>query len=154
MSHLITQNGLEELVLELKKIKEKDLPSTLESLNLARKEGDLKENATYQTALKVKDELEYRISEIENILNDYEIIKEGISKNNKVSLGSNVKIELLNQKQILEVQIVGSSESNILKFKVGNNSPLVNAILNKTVGDILEYRSPSGKVKVKILEVK
>lgn len=153
MPYFLTKEGLIELQGELNRIVEQDLPVTLESLNSAREEGDLKENAGYQTAIKVRDELVFRQTEIEDILKDYQIIEENTTNNRKVQIGSHVKLETVDQKQILEFRIVGTSESDVLAGKISNESPLALAILNKTVGDIAEYKTPNGKIKVKILEI-
>jgi len=157
MSQFLTKKGLKDLQNELKKIVEKDLPETLASLNSAREDGDLRENAAYQTAVKVKDDLTTRQQEIEEILKDYEIIEEedpnSKTKSKIVQLGTNLKVEYTDSNGVFEFQIVGSSESDVLANKISNESPIAEALLGRKVGDIVSFKSPSGKLSVKILEI-
>jgi transcription elongation factor GreA len=155
MPHFLTKQGLIELEEELKKINEVDLPATLEAVNSARQEGDLRENAAYQTALKVKDELTTRQQELEEILKDYEIIEQTVSKGApQVQIGSTVKVIYTEEETEFTFTIVGTSESDILANKISNESPIAMAILNKKVGDIAKFKAPKGKLEVKILEIK
>jgi transcription elongation factor GreA len=157
MANILTKKGLQELQAELKKIVEIDLPQTLSSLNTAREEGDLKENAGYQTALKVKDELTTRQQEIEEILSNYELIDETKKPTKGVktaSIGSTIKVVYLDSDTEYTLTIVGSSESNILDDKISNESPLANAILGKKVGDKVTFKTPKGRLEVKLLEIK
>ena len=154
MSHYITKQGLQELQEELDLLLETKLPKTLLDINTAREEGDLKENAGYQTALKVKDELLARQQEVEEILKDYEIIDETAhSKTKTITIGSSVKVKYLHDNSDYSFRIVGSSESDPLSGKISNESPLANAILNKKVGSKASFKSPKGKLEIEILEV-
>jgi transcription elongation factor GreA len=155
MPHFLTKKGLIELEVELKKINELDLPAILEAVNSARQEGDLRENAAYQTAQKVKDELTTRQQEIDDILKDYEIIEQKISKGAAiVQLGSTVKVVYPDESTEFTFTIVGTSESDILANKISNESPIAQAILNKKVGDVAKFKAPKGKLEVKILDIK
>jgi transcription elongation factor GreA len=157
MANYLTRKGLQELEAELKKIVEVDLPQTLDSLNSARQEGDLRENAGYQTAVKVKDELTARQQELEDILGNYELIDE--TKSSKkgaavVQIGSEVTVVYTESKEELNFTIVGSSESNVLTNKISNESPLAVAIMGKKAKDKVSFKAPIGKIEVEIIEVK
>jgi transcription elongation factor GreA len=153
MPHYLTKQGLQELQNEWNQIQEQDLPQTLESLNAARQEGDLKENAGYQTALKKKEELQARIGEIEEILKDYEIIDEAGGDSKKVQIGNTVKLLFLDLNKEMELRIVGTSEADVLENKISNESPLAQAILGKKVDQKVNFKSPQGEREVKILEI-
>lgn len=154
MAHYITQQGLQEIQDELALLLEVKLPKTLQDINTAREEGDLKENAGYQTALKVKDELIVRQQELEEILSSYEIIDETAhSKSKNVTIGSSVKVKYLHDNSEYSFRIVGSSESDPLSGKISNESPLASAILNKKVGAMAKFKSPKGKLEIEILEI-
>jgi len=151
--NFLTQKGLKKLQQELDKIKKTDLPDVLQAINVAREEGDLKENAGYQSAMKIKDELEARIAELQEILNDYTLIDENAIDNNTVQVGNTVKVKFFDPDLEKEVKIVGSSESDVLQNKVSNDSPLITSILGKKVGQEAEFKAPRGKTKVKILQI-
>jgi transcription elongation factor GreA len=154
MAHYITKQGLEETRDELNVILEIKLPKTLQDINTAREEGDLKENAGYQTALKVKDELLARQQELEEILKDYQIIDETAhSKSKNVTIGSNVKVKYLQDNIEYSFRIVGSSESDPLSGKISNESPLAMAIFDKSIGAKVKFKTPKGKLEIQILEV-
>jgi transcription elongation factor GreA len=153
MSNLVTKQGLKDLQDELNKIMEVDLPACLKSVAVSREDGDLKENAGYQTAMKVKDELYARIQEIEDILNDYELIDEDNHSIKTVQVGNTVKIEYESDKSVMEIKLVGSSESDVISGKISNESPIALAIIGKKVGQTATFKSPSGKLNIKILEI-
>ncbi|MEI6118792.1 MAG: hypothetical protein WCP92_06300 [bacterium] len=91
---------------ELKKVK---LPSILERLGEAKAMGDLSENFEYKSALEDKDFTNSRITEIETLIDDVEIIKEEKkSKSDKeVDYGSKVTIQMEDD-DIYNVTIVGT----------------------------------------------
>lgn len=72
----LTKKGYEQLVQELHELKKEKLPAVLERLGEAKAMGDLSENFEYKSALEDKDLINSRVSEIENLINDVEIIKE------------------------------------------------------------------------------
>ena len=74
--------------------------------------------------------------------------------NNKVSIGSTVKIEYIEDEEEEEYKIVGSLEANPSENRISNESPLGIAILNKKLGDIVNVDSPNGAYSIKILEIK
>jgi transcription elongation factor GreA len=151
--YYITKQGLYDLQEEYKKITEIDLPEIQVSINEAREDGDLKENAGYQSALKVRDELEAKLNELEVTLNDYEIIEEDNISISSVQIGNTVTIKFLHSDETMTFKIVGTSESNILENKVSNESPIAQAVLGKKVKQQVEYKAPRGKTKIIIQDI-
>src|SRR5579872_1976132 len=105
----LTKEGVEELKVELDSLvgKRSDIA---ESIKTARELGDLAENAEYQAARSEQERNESRISEIEAILQNVEIIKKPRG-DSKVQLGSHVKLK---NGQVKEFQIVGTVEADPL----------------------------------------
>ncbi len=162
MTNYLTKEGLAELQSELKQIKEVFLPQVLEAIEAARAQGDLRENADYEISLDRKEELETRIAQIEEILNNYRLIgtESSTTNSSRVQIGSTVKVKYLEDNSTFEVQIVGASEADALNFKISNESPLAKAVLGKEIGsevkvDIrLNDISKTKKVKkIKILGI-
>jgi len=162
MTNYLTKEGLAELQSELKQIKEVFLPQVLEAIEAARAQGDLRENADYEISLNRKEELETRIAQIEEILNNYRLIgtESSTTNSSRVQIGSTVKVKYLEDNSTFEVQIVGASEADALNFKISNESPLAKAVLGKEIGsevkvDIrLNDISKTKKVKkIKILGI-
>jgi transcription elongation factor GreA len=160
MPNFLTKEGLAELQAELKEINEVLLPQTVDIIEAARSQGDLRENADYEIARNRKDELERRVIEIEDILADYELIETGSGSKTKVQMGSRVKVQYLHDNSTFEMQIVGASEADVLDSRISNESPLAKAVLGKEVGsevkvdirlnDVAKTRDVK---KVKILDV-
>lgn len=145
----LTKAGVEELETELNTLIEKRL-AIADAIKSAREQGDLAENAEYQTAREEQERNESRISEIENILQNVEVIKKP-KGDNKVQLGSVVKLK--NEGKTKEFQVVGTVEADPLSGKISDESPIGQALLGKQVGDTVELVTPNDTTKFKVVEI-
>src|SRR2546430_12314797 len=102
-SFRLTQTGVDELQTELDGLVAKR-GDIADAIKTARELGDLAENAEYQSALAEKDRNEARITELENILANVEIIKKPRG-GRLVQLGSVVKLR--NDGKTKQFQVVG-----------------------------------------------
>lgn len=145
----LTKEGVSELEEEHKTLvaKRTDLAEAIKS---ARELGDLAENAEYQSARSEQERNEDRISEIENILQNVEIIRKPRG-DSKIQLGSVVTLKDGKSK---EFQIVGTVEADPLNGKISDESPIGLALLGKTVGDKVEIRSSGEVHSYKITDIK
>ena len=148
----LTKAGYRKLEEELRTLIDVTRDEVKTQLAEARAQGDLSENADYDAARAKQAEVEGRIKEIEDILNNCEIIEEGGRKGNKVALGSTVTIKYLETDVEEEYTIVGTVESDPFNGKISNSCPLGEAIVGKTVGDVIEVKA--GKTyKVQIVKI-
>ena len=148
----LTKEGYKKLEDELRNLIDFVREDVKKQLAEARAQGDLSENADYDAARAKQAEVEGRIKEIEDILNNCEIIEEGTRKGNKVALGSTVTIKYLETDVEEEYTIVGTVESDPFNGKISNSCPLGEAIVGKSVGDIVEIKA--GKTyKVQIVKI-
>jgi transcription elongation factor GreA len=155
MSNYLTKDGLNQLQARKKEIEGNLLPAIQIDITTARDQGDLKENAGFQTALKVRDELISELAQIEDVLNSQiTIIDDKAIKSNVVGIGNTVTVEYFVNKTKQTFKIVGTSESNVLENKISNLSPLAESILGKSSGEVSDFKTPSGMIQVKILEIK
>ena len=136
----LTKEGAEKLEKELRHLIDIDRPEVIESLQAARAQGDLSENADYDAARTKQAEIEGRIKEIENILANVKIISEK-SKAKGVVLGSTVTIKDLSDNTVETYTIVGTVEANPLKGLISNISPLGRAVIDKNVGDVVSVHA-------------
>lgn len=135
----LTQEGIDELKVELANLIAQRGPIA-ERIKTAREFGDLSENAEYSSARDEQDRVESRISEVDYILKNVEVI--GAPKaGGKVQLGS--KVTLKNAGKTKEFQIVGTVEADPLEGKVSDESPIGKALLGKKVGDEVEIVTPA-----------
>jgi len=130
----LTQEGVDELKEELDGIVGKR-SEVADAIKSARELGDLTENAEYQAALAEKDRNEARVSELENILQNVEIIKKPRG-DSKVQLGSVVKLR--GDSGTKQFQVVGTVEADPLNGKISDESPIGHALLGKQEGDKVE----------------
>lgn len=147
----LTKEGAEKLEKELRHLIDIDRPACIESLQAARAQGDLSENADYDAARTKQAEIEGRIKEIENILANVKIISEK-SKAKGVVLGSVVTIKDLTDNSTASYTIVGTVEANPMKGLISNVSPLGRALVDKNVGDVVSVHAMK-EYKVEILKI-
>ena len=148
----LTNEGFLEIEEELNHLKEVKRPEIIKALKDARALGDLSENADYDAARDEQAKVEGRISELEKLLETAELIEK--RNNDKVGLGSTVKILYDDEDDVEEYRIVGSKEADPSNNKISNESPIGKAIINAKIGDICVVESPNGSYNVKVLEIK
>lgn len=136
----LTEQGIAELETELQHcIAERS--NIAERIKTAREFGDLSENAEYQIARQEQEKNDSRISEIEHILANVEVIK-APNGDSKVQLGSKVTLKDGGGKT-KEFQVVGTVEADPLEGKISDESPIGQALLGKAVGDDVEIKTPA-----------
>jgi transcription elongation factor GreA len=147
----LTQDGYDELIAELKDIKDSRLPKAIERVATARSFGDLSENSEYHSAREDLSFLEGRVSELETLLAKAKVIKQVKGKQSSVTVGSTVTVHIGKAKHVY--QIVGEWEANPKEKKISEESPLGKALLGKKVGEEIEVDAPAGKIKYKVAEI-
>ena len=124
----LTQEGYDELNQELDNLVNVKRPANIIAIKEARAQGDLSENADYDAARNEQAEIEGRIRQLEQMLENAQIIKE-VSKD-RVGLGSTVAIQYLDDDddEEDEYKIVGSQEADPFESKISNESPIAKPI--------------------------
>lgn len=151
---LLTEQGYEELRNELDNLINVKRPENIKAIKDARALGDLSENAEYDAARNEQAEIEGRISQLEKLLENVEIIDESKQDNSKVNIGNTVEIKYVSEDEFEEYQIVGSQEADPFAFKISNESPIAKAVLNRRVGDVVDVQSPNGVYQVEITSIR
>ena len=144
----LTKEGVDTLQTELNSLIAKRAVIA-ESIKSARELGDLAENAEYQSARAEQERNESRISDIEGILTNVEIIKK--PRGAKVQLGSHVKLKGAGKTK--EFQVVGTVEADPLSGKISDESPIGRAQIDQKVGDKVEIKTPAETATYKIVEI-
>jgi transcription elongation factor GreA len=100
--HQLTREGLEKLQKELENLQSVTRVEIAEKLKIAIAYGDLSENSEYQSARDEQAAVEMRISEIEEILDSYEIldIDKKAKKNHTVTIGSTFTLDVDGVKKV------------------------------------------------------
>lgn len=144
----LTKDGVDTLKTELDGLMAKRAVIA-ESIKSARELGDLSENAEYQSAKAEQERNETRISEVEGILANAEIIKK--PRGTKVQLGSRVKLR--SNGKTKEFQVVGTVEADPLSGKISDESPIGRALIDQKVGDKVEIKTPAETCAYKIVSI-
>ena len=121
-------------------------------IETARELGDLSENGDYHAAKEEQGKMEGRIMFLAKTLEDAEIVE--VTNDGKVSAGVVVELRYEGDDET-EKYLVGSIEERqegMDNLSVG--SPLGEALLGSTAGDVVSFESPSGAtLKVEVVSV-
>ena len=137
---ILTEEGKLQLEKRLEELKFVKRPEITERIKIARDFGDLSENAEYDAAKNEQARIEGEIVEIEAKLKVAEIIKAG--KKDVVSVGMKVVVfDEDGDPQEVEYELVGTTEADVYKNKISNESPLGQALIGGKVGDVVTVKS-------------
>lgn len=145
----LTSEGVEELKAELVELQEQRA-EIAEAIRTAREFGDLSENTEYQSARAAQERNDARISEIEHILQNVELIKMP-KAGAKVQLGSKVTLKSATGEKVF--QVVGTVEADPLNGKISDESPIGKALLGKKEGEEVEIKTPAETATYKIASI-
>ncbi len=150
---LLTKSEIERLNSELEHLIDVERPAYKKELAEARAEGDLSENADYDAARNKQAQIEARISELQAILGNAEVIASKSPRGvKKISIGSTVKFERKDNGVIKEYTLADSSVSDPSAGTISPKCALGEAIMNKSVGDVVLVKA-STPYNIEILEV-
>jgi transcription elongation factor GreA len=149
----LTKEGLAELKKEYDELVNVKRPNVLARVSQARNMGDLSENAEYVAAREELTFIDGRIDELEVILNQAVVIREGVkTANHAIKLGSTVTLHSDGKKEIFTV--VGEWEADPTNKKISHESPLGKVLIGKKVGDKVQVEAPAGKITYSVINVK
>lgn len=142
---VLTAEGRQKLVEELAWREGDYAKEIVEDIKEARAFGDLSENSEYDAAKDKQAQNAARIAEIQAILANAQVA--ATTGDLSVSIGSTVSLVDPNG-EVMEVTLVGTTETNSLEHKISNESPVGHAIIGHGEGDSVEVVTPSGKTRV------
>lgn len=139
---------LETELNHLKSVRRKEIADALE---YAKSLGDLSENAEYHQAREDQANCEERIAHVEQILKNAVIMDKHHS--GKVEVGTTITVVKKGEKEEKQFLLVGSEEADSQAGKISNESPLGQALLGKTKGDIVSFETPKGEMSYTIKSI-
>lgn len=151
---VLTYDGLKRLEDELQDLKTNRRKAVAEKIKEARGQGDLSENAEYDSAKEEQAEIEARIVVLEKMLRNAEVIDEDGLDKDSISAGSRVRVHDVEYDEEVDYIIVGSAEADPASNKISNESPLGKALLGHKTGDVVYVEAPDGTIEYKVLEIK
>lgn len=150
----VTERGAQLLRDELRRLKNVERPAVIQAISEARQQGDLSENADYDSAKEKQAFVEGRIAEIENKLANAQIVDpKSLPKDGRVVFSTTVELEELASGDHVTYQIVGDDEASVENGLLSISSPLARSLIGKTQGSIAILEAPSGTREYEILAV-
>ena len=150
---VMTLEGLKKLEDELENLKTVRRAEISEKIKIARGFGDLSENAEYDEAKNEQGKMEHRINEIEETLKNARIIDENTISNEKVQVGSKVKVKNVTLDMVADYKILGEKESDPMNGIISAYSPIGAALIGHSTGESVNVEVPMGIVTYEILEI-
>lgn len=147
----VTQAGYDKIAAEIEAVK-KDRPAKIKALSDARALGDLSENAEYSAAKRDLRHLESRLRYLEKQLRYAQVYIP--TDNTVIEIGKSVTLQFQDDQSEETFELVGDPEADIEHNKISLSSPIGQALLDHTIGDVVSISSPNGSYQVKILDVK
>ena len=148
-----TQEGLDNLKQEVKKLETIERPKISQQIGEARDKGDLSENAEYDAAKEAQGMLEARISKLKNTLANARLIDDSEIDDSKVFILSTVKIKNITNSMQMDYTLVAENEADIRAGKISVDSPIGKGLLGKEVGEIADINTPAGVMKFEIISI-
>jgi len=150
--YVLTRSGKAEMEKELEYLKSVKRAEIAEAIKVARGFGDLSENAEYTEARNEQSRIEGKILELEQTLRSAKVVDD-VENLESVGIGTRVKLLDVDYNEEEVYQILGSSESDIKKNNITNESPVGKALIGHKVGDTVCIDAPGGVVRFKVLEI-
>jgi transcription elongation factor GreA len=150
----MTVRGEKLLREELHHLKTVERPTIVQAIAEARAQGDISENAEYESAKEKQGFIEGRIQDLDGKVSNAQIIDpKEIGADGKVVFGCTVEVEDLNTGVKSKFSIVGEDEADFKQGLLSYLSPIARALIAKFEGDVANVDTPSGKKELEILSV-
>ncbi|RIY34576.1 transcription elongation factor GreA [Psittacicella hinzii] len=149
----ITQRGERLLRKELEYLVRERRPAITKAIAEAREHGDLKENSEYHAAREEQSLIEARISYIEGLVSNGQVIDVTKLDVETVVFGCKVKLYNIDTDEEITYRIVGEDEADVKSGRISYKTPIARGLIGKEEGDEVTIVTPSGKLNFEILEV-
>ncbi len=148
----MTQKGYDEAVERLHYLQTTKRAEIVERIAEARSHGDLSENAEYDAARSEQAANEGEIAELDYKVKNAVIIEES-DDNSTVHIGSEVTVYDEEFEEETVYTIMGTTEVDVDKNVISNESPVGAALLKHKKGDRVTVKAPDGDYTLKILKI-
>jgi transcription elongation factor GreA len=149
----ITRDGFERLNEELEGLKTEGRRLVADRLrHAAGSETNLAENADLLEARREQAQLERRIALLDHRIRSARIVAPRLG-NGCIDLGERVRVQNLTSGKRLEVELVGPAEADLATGRVSVASPLGQALVGLSEGEIADVDAPRGRLRFRVLAV-
>ncbi len=148
----ITPEGLQQIKDELENLKTVRREEVAMKLEIAIKQGDLKENADYHDAKEEQGFIEGRIRQLEDMVLRAKLIENNGPKD-VVRVGCTVTVSEDGYDETETYTIVGAAEADPAKGRISNESPIGSALLGAKKGQTVSAMTPAGALNFTIHDI-
>jgi transcription elongation factor GreB len=149
----VTPAGMAALQEEFRKLLYEERPKVVEIVSWAAGNGDRSENGDYIYGKKRLREIDFRVRYLTKRIESAEVVDPERQKNrDQVFFGATVEYARKDNTQ-QKLTIVGIDEAELAKGKISWLSPVARALMKAHVGDVIEFRTPSGPETVEVLSI-
>ena len=149
----LSQEGFQRLQEQVESLKGERV-GVLEDIKRAMADKDFRENAPLDAAKERQGIIEGRIRELETSLANAEILSSKPRKNQvKVAMGTKVTLKDLGSGRKVLYTLVDMREADLTSGKISTQSPVGQALLERSVGDEIEVNVPKGTVRYKVEKI-
>jgi transcription elongation factor GreB len=152
----ITQRGLDRITRELQWLQKVERPRITAEVAYAASLGDRSENAEYIYGKKRLREIDRRLRYLMKRLDKIQVVDPAAQASragDKVVFGATVVVEDEEGRE-KTWRIYGEDEVNVGRGVLSWRSPIARALLGRTAGDEVSFRTPKGERTVELLEVR
>lgn len=150
----VTPDGLRKMQQELETL-HAQRPIIAQRIGEAKEQGDLSENAEYQSARDEQSILESKIVELEEQIKNVQVVTHKETDTDTVSIGSSVDVECKKDGHVEKrtFHIVGANEADPAEGKIPNDSPVAAALIGKKKNTSVSVETPTGAVSYTIKKI-
>lgn len=145
----MTAEGIEDLKREFADLEGK-IPDLIKNVEVARSDGDLRENAPYHAAREALAFADNRKKQIEEALKRAVVVDRSAKDQDLAAVGSTVAVTLLDKNFQVTYQLVGPREANAAEKRISVDSPVGRVLLGCRVGQEVEVAAPQGTMRYRI----
>jgi transcription elongation factor GreA len=148
----ITRAGLEKMKRDLVQMNS-DRHKVADQIEYARELGDLKENAEYHAAKEMQALLHARIRDLEDKIARSAVLEDQEIDESKAFVGAKVRVRNKKSNKEFDYMLVGPVEADMASGKISIKSPVGQALLGGSVGDVVMAKVPAGDIPFEILDI-
>lgn len=149
---VLTREGRSQVEQELVALRAKR-PYLAAELKRAAADKDFRENAPLEIVREELGLMESRIRELEALLRGGVIAAAPSAETAKVAAGSSVRIQDMETGEEMAYTVVGPKEAAPARGLLSSSSPVGQAVLGHSPGDVVEVATPAGRFRYRILSV-
>lgn len=150
VKNYMTPSGHAALQEEFRYLTREERPRVVDIVSWAAGNGDRSENGDYLYGKKRLREIDRRIRYLQKRLETAEVV-DPIKQQNLKQVFFGATVTYADDETEYTITIVGPDEADMTKNKVSWLSPIAKALMKARAGDVVEMRTPSGKVTLEVL---